>query len=182
MIKIRIHKKTDIPYRVAWLNNKKANIYIGDELGKQTNIKKQQKWFENYRKNKSKKFFTIMDDTKPIGFMGLSNISKSNKNADLFIMIGEDAYRGKGVGKIAMQWLLDYGFVKLKLHKINLGVIERNKPAVKLYKKMGFKIEGVMVDEVFYKNGYYTCLSMALFRKDYKKSLYYHKPRLENYQ
>ncbi|MFA5644233.1 MAG: GNAT family protein [Patescibacteria group bacterium] len=82
-------------------------------------------------------------------------------------MIGEDRYRGKGIGKQAMEWIIEYGFKKLRLHKINLGVIEDNKIAVKLYKKLGFKIEGKMIDEV-YNNKFYNFLTMALFRKDYK--------------
>jgi RimJ/RimL family protein N-acetyltransferase len=32
-----------------------------------------------------------------------------------------------------MNRLIDYGFKKLKLHKIKLGVTEDNIPAVKLY-------------------------------------------------
>jgi len=165
MIKIRIHKKIDIPFRVKWLNNSNANKFVGDNIGETTTLKKQKEWFDNYQKNKNKKFFTITDNGKPIGFMGLSNINKVNKNGDLFIMIGDDDYRGKGVGKIVMNWLIDYGFKKLKLYKINLGVIADNVPAVKLYKKLGFKIEGTMIDEVRYKNNYYDFYSMALFNK-----------------
>lgn len=169
MIKIRIHKKIDIPCRVKWLNNPEVNKYIGDELGERTTLKKQEKWFRDYQNNGNKKFFTILFDNKPAGLVGLSNISKQNKNADLFIMIGEDGCRGKGIGKKAMGWAIDYGFNKLKLHKINLGVIEDNKVAVKLYKKLGFKVEGKMIDEVYHKNRFYNFLSMALFKKDYKE-------------
>ncbi|MDA3802745.1 MAG: GNAT family protein [Patescibacteria group bacterium] len=169
MIKIRLHKRSDIPFRVKCLNNPKINKFIGDNIGKNTTLKKQKEWFDNYLKNKNKKFFTITDDGKPVGFMGLSNISKVNKNCDLFIIIGEDDYRGRGVGKIAMDWLIDYGFNTLKLHKINLGVFVDNIPAVKLYKKLGFKIEGKMIDEVKHKNKYYNFYSMALFKKDNKK-------------
>jgi UDP-4-amino-4,6-dideoxy-N-acetyl-beta-L-altrosamine N-acetyltransferase len=169
MIKIRIHKRIDIPFRVKWLNNPRANKFTGENISETTTLIKQKEWFDNYQKNKNKKFFTISDNDKPIGFMGFSNINLVNKNCDLFIMIGEDDYRGRGVGKIAMDWLIDYGFKKLKLHKINLGVIADNIPAVKLYKKLGFKIEGTMIDEVRYKNKYYNFYSMALFEKDYKK-------------
>ena len=142
MIKIRKHLEKDIPYRVKWLNNSKVNKLIGDNLGQKTSLKQQKTWFANYQKDKNKKFFTICDGINPIGFMGLSNISKQNKNADLFIAIGEDDYRGKGIGKIAMKWLINYGFTKLKLHKINLGVIKSNKPAIKLYQSLGFVVEG----------------------------------------
>lgn len=170
MMKIRIHKKIDIPYRVAWLNDPKVNKYLGDELGKRTSLKKQKKWFKNYQKDKNKKFFTILFNNKPIGVVGLSNISKQNKNADLFIMIGENDFRGKGISKEAMKWIIEYGYNNLKLHKINLGVIEDNKIAVNLYKKLGFKVEGKMIDEVYHKSRFYNFLSMALFKKDYKAS------------
>lgn len=163
MIKIRKHLQKDIPYRVKWLNNPKVNKFIGDESGRGTNLKKEREWFSNYQKDKNKKFFTICDDSKPIGFMGLSNISKTNKNANLFIAIGEDDYRGKGIGKIAMKWLINYGFNKLKLHKISLGVAKDNLSAVKLYKSLGFVIEGEMKDEIFYKGRFYNDLSMAIF-------------------
>ena len=166
MINIRTHQKKDIPLRVKWLSNPDVNRFIGEELGKKTTLKKQGEWFENYRKAKDKKFFTICEDSMPIGFMGLSNISKANKNADLFIAIGEDGYRGRGIGKIAMEWLIDYGFNKLHLHKINLGVVEDNLSAVRLYKSLGFVTEGKMKDEVFDGKRFYTFLPMAIFNKD----------------
>jgi len=169
MIKIRKHLEKDIPYRVKWLNNPNVNKFIGDEVEQKTNLKKEKEWFVNYIKSKNKKFFTICENSTPIGFMGLSNISKLNKNADLFIAIGEDDYRGKGIGKIAMEWLIDYGFTKQKFHKINLGVIKDNVPAVSLYKSLGFVIEGDMKDEVFYKGEFHDFLSMAIFNRNQNK-------------
>ncbi|MFH1822459.1 MAG: GNAT family protein [Patescibacteria group bacterium] len=169
MIKIRKHLEKDIPYRVRWLCNSNVNKFIGDEMGQKTKLKKEKEWFANYQKAKNKKFFTICDNSKPIGFMGLSNISKPNKNADLFIAIGEDNYRGKGIGKISMEWIIDYGFNKLKLHKINLGVIKDNILAVNLYKSLGFIIEGNMKDEVFYDGKFYDFLSMAIFNRNQNK-------------
>lgn len=164
MIKIRPHIKTDIPYRVKWFSNSNVTKYIGDLLNSKTTLKKEKEWFKNYQKNKNKKFFTICNDSKPIGLIGLSNINKTNKNADLFIAIGNDEYRGKGNGKIAMKWIINYGFKKLKLHKINLGVIKDNIPAVKLYKSLGFVVEGKMKDEVCHKGIFHDFLSMALFK------------------
>ncbi len=165
MIKIRSHLRKDIPLRVKWLNNPNANRFIGDG-NKSTTLKKEIEWFDKYQKVNDKKFFTICYENKPIGFMGLSKISKNNKNADLFIMIGEDEYRGKGNGKIALEWLISHGFEKLKLHKINLGVIKDNLHAVNVYKSLGFIIEGRMKDEVYFENKYHEMLSMAIFNKN----------------
>ena len=165
---MRKHLEKDIFYRVKWLSNPKVNKFIGDKMGQKTSLKKEQAWFANYKKDKNKKFFTICDNSKPIGFVGLSNISKENKNADLFIAIGEDAYRGKGIGKIAMEWIINYGFKKLKLHKISLGVIKNNLHAVEVYQSLGFVTEGEMKDEIFYQGKFYNFLHMALFNKNKK--------------
>ena len=170
MLKIREHTKKDMPLRVKWLNNPKVNKLIGDEPGKRTNLQKQKEWFKNYEKDKTKKFFTICDDETPIGIVGLSNISKNNRNADLFIAIGEDAYRGQGFGKKALNWIVDFAFEKLKLNKINLGVFEENKTAINLYKSFGFEIEGFMKEEVYFAGKFHNFLSMAIFNKKNKSN------------
>ena len=54
------------------------------------------------------------------------------------IMIGEELARGKGVGHKAMEYLEE----QIKLHRlkrIELGVFEFNKPAIRLYEKAGYK-------------------------------------------
>jgi len=36
-----MHKKIDIPFRVKWLNNPKANKFTGDNIGETTTLNKQ---------------------------------------------------------------------------------------------------------------------------------------------
>jgi len=165
MINFRRHQKSDISFRVAWLNDPKINKFVGGNPGKKTNLKEQQKWFEQYQKNKDKKFFTICDDKTPIGVVGFSMIDRPNKNANVFIIIGDERYRGMGIGKIAMKFLVDYGFKKFKFHKINAGVFQDNKPAVNCYKAIGFTTEGVLKDEAFFNRKYHNQLTMAIFNK-----------------
>ncbi|OGH88063.1 MAG: hypothetical protein A3J93_02740 [Candidatus Magasanikbacteria bacterium RIFOXYC2_FULL_42_28] len=165
MIEIRPHRISDIPYRVIWLNNPNVNQYIGQCLDQKTTFAKQKVWFNKYLKDKNKKFFTMSYGKIPIGFMGLSRIDKTNRNADVFIAIGDDKYRGKGFGEIAMQYLIKFGFKKLGLHKISLGVFEKNKPAINLYKKLGFVIEGTLKDDVFFAGEYHNQILMAIFNK-----------------
>ncbi|MCP4143478.1 MAG: GNAT family N-acetyltransferase [Chloroflexi bacterium] len=54
------------------------------------------------------------------------------------INIGEASARGKGVGTLAMQFL-EKEITEQGLKRIELGVFEFNKNAIKLYKKMGYK-------------------------------------------
>jgi len=140
MIKIRAHLKKDIPFRVKWLNNKKATIFALDNPNQKTTIAEQEEWFRNYKNNSNKKFFTILFNDKPIGFMGLSDIDFNSKKASVFILIGEDNYREKGVGTVAMNFLIKKAFNDLKLKKLVLEVNKFNVSAITLYKKIGFKI------------------------------------------
>lgn len=168
MITFRPLSKKDIPCRVAWLNNPKVNKYLGQSPGQRTTLKKQEEWFAQYKRDKQMKFFTILGDDKPIGFMGFSNIDPVNKNANIILAIGDDQYRGRGVGKLALRFLVEYGFKTLKLHKINAGVIKENKAAVQLNKSLGFVTEGAFKDEAFFGAKFHDQLSMALFKKAYK--------------
>ncbi|OGF20436.1 hypothetical protein A2Y83_04780 [Candidatus Falkowbacteria bacterium RBG_13_39_14] len=162
-IKFRLHKREDIPYRVKWFNNPNANRFVCDLANPKTTFKKEERWFDSYLKDRNKNFFTILDGKFPFGCMGLSKINKQNKNAEAFIIIGEDDYRGKGIGKMAMKYLIEYGFQKLKLHKITLGVSENNKAAVRGYKSVGFKKEGVLKDDEYSDGKYSDLILMAIF-------------------
>lgn len=138
MITFKSHSKTDIPYRVKWLNNQQANKFAVENPSHKTNISEQTKWFEDYKKNEAKKFFTILEDEKPVGFMGLSKINQTKKSANLFVLIGEDCARGRGIGAQSVKYLINYGFGMLTLNIIELEVNKRNTTAIKLYCKLGF--------------------------------------------
>ncbi len=148
MLKIRKHLKKDISLRVKWLNNQQATKYALENPKNKTNIKEQTIWFNNYIKDHSKKFFTILYNNRAVGFMGFSKINKNIGTANIFIMIGENRYRGKGLGEKSLTYLLKYGFKKLKFKKINLEVNKKNKLAIKLYKKTGFRIKNTNNSEI----------------------------------
>ena len=142
MLIFKPHSIGDIPLRVKWLNNKKANIFAIDDPDAETTFEKEKKWFESYQKNKSKKFFTIFFDDSPIGFMGLTINKSNNKEAGLFIMIGEDSFRGKGYGKESLKYLINYAFKTLKLDRLIAEVNKKNIASIKLNKSLNFATTG----------------------------------------
>ena len=144
MIKLMPHLEEDIPLRVQWLNNEKYSHFVVDKPNRKTTIQDQKQWFVKYKKDPKKIFFTIYDDSVAIGLVGLSNIDKKHGQADLFIMIGDDRYRGRGIGKIVMEQIIDYAFNKLNLSQINAEVKNDNIPALSLNKSCGFQ----QLDEV----------------------------------
>ena len=141
MISFHPHSREDLTQRVKWLNNKEAIKYAWDAKEPAT-MESETKWFDEYENNPGKKFFTIFSDDLPIGFLGLRKIDFDHGIGNVFIMIGEDDYRGKGIGLISMKWLIDYAFKVLNLDFLDLEVDKRNLPAIKLYESLNFKITG----------------------------------------
>ena len=150
MLNFRPHLRTDALWRVKWLNNRKAAIFAIDNPNHFTDESEQQQWFDNYEKNPNKKFFTICDNQKPIGFMGLSSIDLEKRTGNIFIMIGEDDYRRKGLGKISLNYLVNHAFNEMGLEILTSEVAKLNLAGIKLVESLNFKETGESEKEFFY--------------------------------
>jgi len=80
---------------------------------------------------------------------------------DLIVYLHQN-FHSVGLGTTMLSKLIELA-KKERLHRIGLTVVADNKPAVNLYKKFGFKIEGVKRDAYFGEDGkYYDELVMGL--------------------
>lgn len=78
-----------------------------------------------------------------IGEIGLVEISWRKREAELVVRIGDDRYRGKGLGQDAVSCLLEYAFTHTKLARVYLRVFNENVPAVRCFLKCGFRKQWV---------------------------------------
>jgi len=78
----------------------------------------------------------------------------------MMIYLHQD-FHGVGLGTVMIKKLL--GLAKGKgLHRIGLEVVEDNKAAVRLYEKLGFKVEGTLLDAYYGADEkYHTMLVMG---------------------
>lgn len=76
-----------------------------------------------------------------IGSVYFRDVNFEMNSAEFGIFIGEDAYRGKGIGSNVTNLFKNFGFQTLKLKKIFLRVIGENIRAYKSYVKAGFVFE-----------------------------------------
>ena len=81
------------------------------------------------------------DHERHIGNVELRDIDLLHGNAWFNILVAPDA-QGKGYGAEAAWLILNHGFERLNLYRISLGVREDNEPALKLYERLGFQVEG----------------------------------------
>lgn len=73
-----------------------------------------------------------------IGTLKIQDINFSKQTSWLGIMIGNPDFRGQGYGREAIQEVLNYLFMSLRLQAIFLGVDLKNDNAISLYRNLGF--------------------------------------------
>ena len=150
-IRLTAIKETDLGWIENWFNDIEFLRYY-DVLPAipqtQNDVKKV---IEHFTNSKDRYMFAIrLKNTEQIiGIIGFDDIIWTNSVATLHIGIGDEKYTGKGVGREALDLLLDFGFNELNFHRIQLNVISYNEGAIKSYEKKGFTREGTYREFVF---------------------------------
>ena len=130
------------------------------------NKTKQRRGYEKYLDDDTQQTFIIevKEEKIPIGTVGLTSIDYKDQRAELGILIGDESWQNKGIGKEALDLLIMFVVDEMNIRKIKAIVFEENIPAIRLYKSCGFVEEGVLKKEV-YKNGEFkSVMVMALFK------------------
>ncbi|MFH1145840.1 MAG: GNAT family protein, partial [bacterium] len=68
-----------------------------------------------------------------------------------------------------MELFVSYVFKKWKLHRVELDVYEYNPRAIKVYKRLGFKVEGRRRERVLYKGRWYDDIHMSILDREWKR-------------
>jgi len=79
-------------------------------------------------------------------------------------MMVRDDWQGKGIGKAMMQAVIDLADKWLNLARIELTVFTDNEPAIALYRKFGFEIEGALRKFAFRDGEFVDAYAMARVR------------------
>lgn len=97
-----------------------------------------------------------------VGFLGLHLCTNPRRRhvASLGMAVHDD-WQGKGVGNALMEAMLDLADNWLNLTRLELTVFVDNEPAIGLYKKFGFEVEGTHRKYAFRGGEYVDTLAMA---------------------
>ncbi|SRR6267378_92231 len=154
---------------LGWLNDPEVTRYLETGVFPAT-YQDLEKFYDGVTGSKTDVIFAIADRKthRHVGNVKLGPINWVHRRALLGIMIGEKGFWGKGVGEEATRLMVEYGFFRLNLHRIGLGVFEEHQPAIRCYEKIGFKLEGRLRDQMFQAGEYKNQLWMGLLRAEYK--------------
>jgi putative acetyltransferase len=100
-----------------------------------------------------------------VGHLNLHTFPHSprRKHAASFGMGVHDAWQGKGVGSALVAAAIDFSRRWLNITRMELSVFADNEPAVHLYKKFGYEIEGRQRDYAFRDGAFADVYNMAKF-------------------
>ncbi len=160
----------DYEQYVEWLNDFKVSDGIGASANVAT-ISSEKEWLESSSKSSNYPFAIVsLNENKLLGNCGLSNVNFIRRTATLGIFIGNEKERGLGIGKEAINLVLDYAFNYLNLNNVMLNVFSFNEGAIKCYKSVGFKEFGRRREAYFLNGKYYDDVHMDILKSEFKGS------------
>ncbi|KAI0430309.1 acyl-CoA N-acyltransferase [Xylaria sp. FL1042] len=103
----------------------------------------------------------------PIGLISIKDLPVYQRRATLGIQIAS-AYQNKGYGSEVINWAMDWSFKWGGLHSLTLGASLYNERAVAVYKKAGFRQEGVSKEAVYRNRKWWDTVQMAILEHEWE--------------
>jgi RimJ/RimL family protein N-acetyltransferase len=170
LVTLRPLERSDLNERyLGWLNDPEVTRYTETGTFPST-ADDLENYYRSVAGSKNDVMLAVVDKKsgRHVGNVKLGPIHWVHRCATLGILIGEKEFWGKGVGLEATRLMVEYGFRRLNLHRIDLGVFAEHEAAVRCYEKAGFKVEGRLRDDLFQGGEYKDRLWMGLLHSEYK--------------
>ena len=104
-------------------------------------------------------------DGVPVGCVAYLGFNSEQRKAELRKIIGEPSMRGMGLAKEATKIWIRYGVTVLKLKKIHLSTLDTDIRNIRLNEALGFKVEGILRNEIYVEGVYHDVLRMGLWNE-----------------
>ena len=101
-----------------------------------------------------------------IGCIWLFGINHRHGNAEVRIIIGDQKYWGRHLGKEVIALLAQFAFKQLNLHKLYAYVLADNARALRSFEQAGFSREGVLKKERYVAGAYVDVVRMGMVKRD----------------
>ena len=162
-VELRDYTFNDMDNTVRWLNS--ASIKSAFGLTYNVDRESHENWLT---KSLGEPLFiwAIFYKAQHVGDL-IIRLKRRHFSAYFQIYIGEESCRGRGVAYTSLKLCIDYLFDVQQFHRLELHVKSDNTPAISLYKKFGFKFEGIEKESV-YQDGVFVDQERWALINDYK--------------
>jgi len=104
-------------------------------------------------------------DSKPVGYIILVGLLDTDLCLELKrIVINE---KRRGYGHDAVRLAMTYAFDQLCFHRVWLDVMKDNKRAYKIYRSLGFSVEGIHRQAARLGSSFKDLMVMSVLRREY---------------
>jgi RimJ/RimL family protein N-acetyltransferase len=108
----------------------------------------QRQRIKNVLSQDNQMIFVVEHENRLVGFLGAFGGDFNRNRHCAYIVVGIlQEYTGQGLGKQLFkaleEWAIDH-----RIHRLELTVMSHNERAIHLYRKMGFKREGIKKDSL----------------------------------
>ena len=112
-------------------------------------------------------YWHVYNGSELIGVAFLHRFENDYKRARYAVAIYNEENWNKGYGYEITQRVLSYAFNDLKLHKVDLRVLEYNKRAIASYKNNGFVQEGILRENAYINNAWHSDIIMGILYHEF---------------
>jgi RimJ/RimL family protein N-acetyltransferase len=172
MIELKHFTEDDIPQLISWIDTPEFLLqWSGTGFSFPLTDQQLIKYLKEANKEDSKiKAYKVihLESLKVIGHISLGSINLHNRNARMCrVLIGDKDMKGKGLAPFMVNKLLNIAFEQFGLHKVSLAVYDFNIPALRLYQKMGFRMEGLIREASRIEDDYWSYYEMSILDREW---------------
>ena len=125
--------------------------------------------WKKWKNGSSLVFAAVRTDSKEmVGCLELLDVSKTHRNAKIGIFFFKKHW-GKGFGTEAVERLIRFGFEELKLNRIEYGFLAHNKRSEGIFKRLGFKREGLQREFLFKRGKFQDHVLGSLLSSEWER-------------
>lgn len=153
-----------------YISHKEVHRYIPDECLPKTLEQAQEEidYMSDLFKYGRSIYWIIADKktNKLIGSCGFNYWNKDHRRGEISYDL-KHSYWGKGIMTEAIEAVITFGFVNMKLHRIEATVTEMNLASKAVLKKHKFKKEGVLRQQKLLHGKFYDAIMLSLLSHEY---------------
>ena len=164
---LREQRAEDAAFYAHWFSQPRVMFQCGfTEL---TDEETERNRIEVDHRSEDSVWFTITDlDGNILGETGLLRMFPAWHQTDLTIIIPDPKMQHRGYGTEAISMMLDLAFDRYQMHRVSIGVVGLNTEALKFYKRVGFKQEGILEEGYYYNGEYSDFIMMRILRREWR--------------
>ena len=163
MIELQPFLNEDFERLISWVNSEEDLVQFAGPFFTFPLTNQQ---LQEYKKRTDRRLFKVCYQATS-ETIGHCEVNFQNEIPRLSrILIGNETFRGKGLGRQIVAAMLDILFKETDFDKVDLNVYDWNIAAIKCYEKIGFRINEGTASQIEVNGKTWTSLNMILYKNE----------------